>query len=54
MPRAAGGSPVAPQGDAQLSAGHKVAEQSVAILVMSEKMKQAGVISIDLLDKHYL
>lgn len=44
MPRAAAGSPVAPWGD-----GHEVAEQSMAIRVMGEKIKQAGEISIDLL-----
>lgn len=37
--RAAERSPVASQGDAQLSAGHEVAKQSVAILVMGEKIK---------------
>lgn len=54
MPRAAEGSPVAPWGGAQLSAGHDVVEQSMVILVMGEKIKQAGEISIDLLDKDCL
>jgi len=54
VPRAAEGSPVAPRGDAQLNARHEAAEQSVAILVMDEKIKQAGEISIDLLDKDCL
>lgn len=51
VPRAAEGSPVAPRGDAQFNAGHEAAEQSMVILVMSEKIKQVGEISIDLLDK---
>lgn len=54
VPRAAVGSPVAPRGNAQLNAGHNVVEQSMAILVMGEKIKQAGEISIDLLDKDCL
>lgn len=39
VPRAAERWPVASQGDAQLSAGHEVGKQSVAILVMGEKIK---------------
>lgn len=47
MPRPVKGSP---WGDAE----HRVADQSMVIFVMGEKIKQAGEISMELLDKDCL
>lgn len=54
MLRPVKGSLVAPWGDAEHNAGHKVADQTMVIFVMGEKIKQAGEISMELLDKDCL